>query len=77
MPETENFGAKRINHFVGPDSWTFFELQHRKELLFLMKRVQSGQLKNHANGVKNSFLQMPLKLNCLIEYFFHEIIQTI
>ena len=22
MPETENFGAKRLKHFVGPDSWT-------------------------------------------------------
>ena len=53
MPETENLGAKRLKHFVGPDSWIFFELLLRKELLFLMKRVQSGQLKNHANGVKN------------------------
>ena len=52
MPETEIFGTKRLKHFVGLDSWTFFELLHGKEQAFLMKRVQSGQLKNHANGVK-------------------------
>ena len=52
MPKTENFGAKRLKHFVGPESLTVFELLSRKEQAFLMKRVPSGQLKNHANGVK-------------------------
>ena len=40
MPETEDFGAKLLKHFVGPDSWTFSELQHGKKLSFLTKRVQ-------------------------------------
>ena len=40
MPETEDFGKKRIKHFVRPDSSIFFELQHRKEPAFLTKRVQ-------------------------------------
>ena len=40
MPETENFGAKRLKHFVGQDSWTLFELLLGKEPAFLTMRVQ-------------------------------------
>ena len=39
MPETEDFGTKRLKHFVGPDSWAFFELLRGKEPAFLTKRV--------------------------------------
>ena len=35
----QDFGAKRLKHFVGPNSWTFFELLHGKEPAFLKKRV--------------------------------------
>ena len=42
MPETEDFEAKRLKHFVGPDTCTFFELLHgrNQQLAFLTKRVQ-------------------------------------
>ena len=36
MPATKNAWAK---HFVGPDSWTFFELQRGKKPAFSTKRV--------------------------------------
>ena len=40
MPETEDFGVKLLKHFVGTDSWTFFEL-------LLGEELKSGQLKNN------------------------------
>ena len=40
MPETEDFGAKLLKHFVGPDLGICFELQHWKEPAFLTKREQ-------------------------------------
>ena len=40
MPETEDLGAKRFKHFVGPDSLTCFKLLHGKNPAFLTKRVQ-------------------------------------
>ena len=40
MPETEDFRAKCLKYFVGPESWTFFELLHGKKPAFLTKRVQ-------------------------------------
>ena len=39
-PETKDFGAKRLKHFVGRDSRIVFELLLGKEPAFLMKRVQ-------------------------------------
>ena len=45
MRETEDFGAKILKHFVGTDSWAFFELLHGKEPAFLTKRVQKWSTK--------------------------------
>ena len=40
MPETKDLGAKPLEHFVGPDSWTCFELLRGKEAAFFAKRGQ-------------------------------------
>ena len=40
MPETEDFGAKLLKHFVGLDLGICFELLHGKDAAFLTKREQ-------------------------------------
>ena len=44
MPETEDFGAKFLKHFVGPDSGILFELLHGKEPAFSMMRDQKWSI---------------------------------
>ena len=52
MPETEDLGARRLKHFVGPDSWTFFGLQLGKEPALLTKRVQKWSTEESCLSLK-------------------------
>ena len=52
MPETEDLGARRLKYFVGPDSWTFFELQLGKEPALLTKRVQKWSTEESCLSLK-------------------------
>ena len=40
LPVTEDFKAKLLKHFIGPDSWTFLNCCMGRNRHFLTKRVQ-------------------------------------
>ena len=40
MPITDTFGKKKLRHFIGPDSWTFFDLFCGSQPEFLAKPVK-------------------------------------
>ena len=56
MPETKDFEAKRLKHFIGPDSWTVYELLHGKEPIFLTKRVQKWSTEESYVSLKEVLL---------------------
>ena len=64
MPEIEDFGAKLLKHFVGSDSWTFFELLHGKEKAFSMKKLQEWSTEKSYLSLKEAVLPIRVVNDC-------------
>ena len=65
MHETEDFGAKFLKHFVGPDSGICFELPHGKEPAFLRKRVDMWSNKESYLSLKKLVKPITVVNDCI------------